>query len=210
MERETAVSRLKELEGRNLHELASIYGVTLRNSLGNVNKGWAGHVCERHLGLSINSKQEPDFGTWELKVVPLKQLRLGGWVYKETMAITMIDPKHVETHSFLESHLYAKLQKFVLVVRTVGDHVDEPSFVKTVTSIDLEGSLLKQVEADYDEVRGCLLDYSRGFAALTGSMGIYIQPRTKGPGHGSISRAFYARTSFLEKVAPVRADRLTS
>jgi hypothetical protein len=31
-------------------------------------------------------------------------------------------------------------------------------------------------------------------------MGKYIQPRTKGSGHGSTSRAFYARTSFLKKL----------
>ena len=39
----------------------------------------------------------------------------------------------------------------------------------------------------------------RGFEKLTGKMGKFIQPRTKGPGHGSISRAFYARTLFLSK-----------
>lgn len=32
---------------------------------------------------------------------------------------------------------------------------------------------------------------------LTGGMGVYIQPRTKGAWHGSTSRAFYARTKFL-------------
>jgi hypothetical protein len=30
-------------------------------------------------------------------------------------------------------------------------------------------------------------------------MGQYVQPRTKGAGHGSISRAFYARPLFLSK-----------
>lgn len=209
MEREDAIAKLKTLEGQNLQEMASFYGVTLRNALGKVNKGWAGHVCERHLGLPINSKQEPDFGSWELKVVPIKQLKLGDWVYKETMAITMIDPIHVVSHEFHESHLYAKLKKFVLVVRTVGGHVDEPSFVNRVTAIDLDGPISSQVEADYNEVRNCLLDSKRGFAALTGSMGVYVQPRTKGPGHGSISRAFYARTGFLELIAPVRRQ-LTS
>ena len=38
------------------------------------------------------------------------------------------------------------------------------------------------------------------FEALTGAMGVYVQPRTKGRGHGSTSRAFYARTVFIKRV----------
>jgi hypothetical protein len=41
---------------------------------------------------------------------------------------------------------------------------------------------------------------SQGFEALTGRMGVFIQPRTKGAGHGSTSRAFYARVPFLKKI----------
>ncbi|MBC8141170.1 MAG: hypothetical protein H7Y38_06990 [Armatimonadetes bacterium] len=39
-----------------------------------------------------------------------------------------------------------------------------------------------------------------GFASLTGSMGVFVQPRTKGQGHGSTSRAFYARTGFVAHI----------
>ena len=39
-----------------------------------------------------------------------------------------------------------------------------------------------------------------GFEALTGKDGKWIQARTKGPGHGSVSRAFYARTSLVKKI----------
>ena len=39
-----------------------------------------------------------------------------------------------------------------------------------------------------------------GFEALTGKDGEWIQARTKGPGHGSVSRAFYARTSLVKKI----------
>jgi hypothetical protein len=31
-------------------------------------------------------------------------------------------------------------------------------------------------------------------------MGQFIQPRTKGAGHGSTSRAFYARTQFISQI----------
>jgi site-specific DNA-methyltransferase (adenine-specific) len=55
-------------------------------------------------------------------------------------------------------------------------------------------------KAFWDTSRGIKEDFSmRGFSALTGKMGKYVQPRTKGAGHGSISRAFYARPDFLKQ-----------
>ncbi len=36
--------------------------------------------------------------------------------------------------------------------------------------------------------------------ALTGKDGKWIQARTKGPGHGSTSRAFYALRGFVFKI----------
>jgi len=48
MERREAIRKLQQLVGKELHELADEYGVTIyRNN--RVNKGWAGHVFERHL-----------------------------------------------------------------------------------------------------------------------------------------------------------------
>ncbi len=56
----------------------------------------------------------------------------------------------------------------------------------------------KQTKEDYDLVRNTILE--QGFSALTGKMGIFIQPRTKGAGHGSTTRAFYARVPFLKMI----------
>jgi len=111
MHRDEAVKKLKQLEGQNLHSLAKEYGVTVLSPSGKVNKGWAGHVCERFLGLQINSSRSPNFGSWELKSVPLKVLKNGSLVFKETMAITMIDAYHVSRVPFEESHLLSKLKK---------------------------------------------------------------------------------------------------
>lgn len=61
----------------------------------------------------------------------------------------------------------------------------------------MKDELYNAVKADYDLVRNTLLDSNKGFNSLTGKMGVYIQPRTKGAGHGSTSRAFYARPKFL-------------
>ena len=66
MERSEAIQKLKLLVGKDLHSLAEEYGVTVQTTSGTTNKGWAGHVCERYLGLPINSSQSPNFGSWEL------------------------------------------------------------------------------------------------------------------------------------------------
>jgi hypothetical protein len=154
-------------------------------------------VCELFLGIPINSAQSPNFGSWELKSIPLKRLRNGELQFKETMAITMIDPYNVARTPFEESHLLAKLKKAVCVVRIVGANYKDPSYVHSVVTLDLSGDLYEAVKSDYEVVRSCLNDPRKGFNSLTGKMGVYIQPRTKGKGHGSTSRAFYARKKFL-------------
>lgn len=198
MDRKEAITKLKELVGRELHELANHYQVTIYRDK-KVNKGWAGHVFERHLGIQLNTAQAPNFGSWELKSIPLKYKKNGELTFKETMAITMIDPVNICQKEFEESHLLAKLNKAVIVARIVGDTVDEPSYIHSVVEFDLHEELYLAVKNDYELVRDALLDPNKGFSSLTGKMGYYIQPRTKGAGHGSTTRAFYARPRFLKE-----------
>lgn len=198
MERKDAINRLNKIVDLELHDLAKKHDVTFRADNGQVNKGWAGHTIERFLGLPLNSSQSPNFGSWELKVVPIRKLQNGSWSIKETMAVTMIDPYNVIKTDFKDSHLFNKLQKIVMVVRTVGSDVTSESFVREIATIDLnDKEIYNQVKRDYETVRETLMKYPDGFTRLTGRMGVYIQPRTKGAGHGSISRAFYARKNFL-------------
>lgn len=198
MERLEAIEKLRTLVGTDLRPLADTHQVTVWKE-GKKNKGWAGHTLERFLGLPINSAQSPNFGSWELKQVQLVARRDGTLRVKETMAITMIDPVNVAAKAFEESHLLAKLQKIVVVAR-VFDCIEEPcSFLHSVAEFDLgDAELYQQVRADYELVRRTIID--RGFSALTGAMGVLVQPRTKGPGHGSVSRAFYARASFVARI----------
>lgn len=198
MERAEAIERIKTLVGRDLRPLADRYQVTVWKG-GKKNKGWVGHVIERFLGLPINSAQSPDFGSWELKVVSLVPRRSGVLRVKETMAVTMIDPHNVAATPFEQSHLLAKLQKIVAVARVFESVEDTRSLLHSVAEFDLnDPETYNQVRADYELVRHTIT--SRGFRALTGGMGVRIQPRTKGAGHGSTSRAFYARTSFVAHI----------
>jgi DNA mismatch repair protein MutH len=197
LDRTEAWQKLQLLKGTELHTLAKRYGITVLKDNGKVNKGWAGHVFERYLGLPLNSSRNPNFGSWELKSIPLKHLKNGDLSFKETMAITMIDPVNVANTSFRNSHLLLKLKKIIIVARTVGVDYSSPSYVHSVTEINLKGKAYNQVETDYNLIRDTILSHDNGFNHLTGKMGVYIQPRTKGRGHGSKTRAFYARKRFL-------------
>jgi DNA mismatch repair protein MutH len=199
MERREAIQRLSEIVGQDLRELADEYEVTVFKENGGRNKGWAGHVLERHLGLPINSSQSPNFGSWELKVIPLKYLKSGRLVVKETMAVTMIDPYNVERTDFEDSHLLIKLRRMIVVARIWEGRQEERSIFYDATTFDLmdHPEAYDPVKADYDLVRETIR--TQGFSTLTGRMGVYIQPRTKGAGHGSVSRAFYAKKPFLIK-----------
>lgn len=146
---------------------------------------------ERYLGVPASSAQEPDFGSWELKVVPLKRLRKGDIQVKEAMAITMIDPADVMAKEFEQSHLCSKLSKIVTASRIFESQAENSSTLYAVVDFDLnDPSIYRQIKADYDLVRHTVR--TQGFGALTGKMGVLVQPRTKGAGHGRTSRAFYA------------------
>jgi DNA mismatch repair protein MutH len=198
MDRSEALALLGMLVGSDLVDLGNKYGVTIWKGA-RINKGWAGHTIERHLGLPLNSSRSPNFGSWELKVVPVRAMPDGRFKVKETMAITMIDPVEVAAKQFQNSHLFLKLQRMVIVARIFESKAETRSLCHLITAFDLgDQELYQQIKADYDLIRNVIR--SRGFEHLTGSMGVMVQPRTKGPGHGSRSRAFYARTALVAKI----------
>lgn len=198
MERDDAIHRLQSLVGRDLVDVARENGVPIRRN-GNINKGWAGQTVERHLGLPINSSRSPNLGTWELKLVSLKLLKNGNLTVKETMQITMIDPVEVVAKDFMDSHLYNKLRKIIAVSRVWESSEETSSICHNVNAFELDDTkLFQKVAEDYEAIRRAIRD--KGFEKLTGRMGKFVQPRTKGAGHGSTTRAFYARKELVEYV----------
>lgn len=198
MIRQEAIEKIEEIVGQDLRKLADKYDVTVFKGE-KKNKGWAGHVIERHLGLPLNSSQSPNFGSWELKTISLKYLKSGKLTVKETMAITMIDPYNIKGTSFEDSHLLSKLKKMVVAARVWENQEETSSLLYNVQTFDLNSpDIYNQIKDDYNLVRKTIV--AQGFSALTGKMGVFIQPRTKGSGHGSTTRAFYARTPFLKKI----------
>lgn len=104
----------------------------------------------------------------------------------------------VENTDFEDSHLLAKLRRLIVAARIWESTEEKRSILHAVTTFDLDNPVIyDQIKADYDFVRETIR--TTGFSALTGKMGVHIQPRTKGAGHGSTTRAFYARTTFLKQ-----------
>ena len=198
LRRAEALRLIRLLSGKDLRPLAEQYHVTVWKN-GYKNKGWAGQVIEQYLGLPQNSLQAPDFGSWELKVVPLRRAADSTLRVKESMAITMIEPAEVVANQFADSHLYDKLRSMIVVARIFEDVEDTKSILHSAAEFDLDDpSVRQQVEADYEAIREIIK--TKGLEALTGDTGKYVQARTKGRGHGSISRAFYARALFVAHI----------
>jgi DNA mismatch repair protein MutH len=196
MERYEAIQRLKCLEGQDLRSLAERYGVTVFKN-DKKNKGWAGQVLERFLELPLNSSRAPNFGSWELKLVSLSYKRDNSLRVKETMAITMLDPEEVKVKTFEESHLFNKLKKALIVSRIFENQDETRSLLYSITDFDLNDPVIFDcIKDDYELIKNSILQG----VPLSGKMGKYIQPRTKGAGHGSTSRAFYARTQFISQI----------
>ena len=196
--RATAIKNLKKYIGQDLRKLALEHGITTYET-GRQNKGWKGLVLERLAGLQTNISKAPNGLTYELKSVAFHYIK-NELVPKETMAITMINPSELKAHSFFESHVWAKLKTIVFcAVMWHGTNSGKAELLK-VTSLDFSETdeLIQEIKADYDFIRHKLI--TKGFKSLTGKDGKWIQARTKGAGHGSTSRAFYARTKFVKKI----------
>lgn len=206
LDRKEAVRRINLLAGKDLRPMADQYQIPVWKN-GHENKGWAGLVIERYLGLPQNSQQAPDFGAWELKVVPLRRDAEGKLRVKESMAITMLEPTEVLAGKFEDSHLYDKLRSMVVVSRVYESPQELHSMLHAAAEFDLDNpSIFQQVKNDYETIRTQIR--RRGIDSVTGDLGELVQARTKGRGHGSKTRAFYARTKFVAHI--LNLQRLAS
>jgi DNA mismatch repair protein MutH len=196
--RTTAINNLKKYIGQDLRKLALKHGITTYET-GKQNKGWKGLILERLAGLETNVSKAPNGLFYELKSVSFHYVK-NELVPKETMAITMVNPEELKAHTFYESHCWAKLKSMIFcAVMWHGKNSEKAELVKVV-SLDFaeDDELIKEIKADYDFIREKLIKF--GFESLTGEDGKWIQARTKGSGHGSTSRAFYARTKLVKKI----------
>jgi DNA mismatch repair protein MutH len=193
-----AIKNLERFIGQDLAKLAVEYGITTYKD-GKQNKGWKGLTLERLAGLSNDNKQAPNGLGFELKSTAFYQVK-GVWRPKETFAITMINPQNLLATPFFQSHCWEKLKSLVYCAVTWnGKHNEQAELLKVQSFDFLESdTLIQEIEADYEFIRTKLK--TQGFQALTGKDGKWIQARTKGAGHGSTSRAFYARKELIQEI----------
>ena len=193
-----AFENLKKYIGKDLRSLALEYKITTFET-GKQNKGWKGLILERLAGLDNNCSKDPNGDTFELKSVSFHYVK-DILKPKETMAINMINPSELQEQSFFESHCWNKLKSMIFcAVMWHGKNSESAELLK-VSSLEylIDDPLIIEIKNDYDFIRDKLINY--GFKSLTGKDGIWIQARTKGAGHGSISRAFYAKKSLVKKI----------
>lgn len=153
------------------------------------NKGAAGIALERALGIPQTSACL-DCADGELKAFPLKRLASGRLVPKETVAVTMCSPEDLKTQGFAESRCAAKLRK-TLFVPYLWDDDGTLTFFSPFLFTDTH-TLFSKLEQDY-----ALLQENARNGVMTGSLGVYLQTRTKGAGGGAPkTRAFYLRPQF--------------
>src|SRR5712691_362847 len=195
LDRKEGVRRINLLAGKDLRPMAEQYGIPVWKH-GRENKGCAGLGSEHYLRLPQNAREEPDFPGWELKVVSLRRDPAGALRVKESMAVTMLEPAEVLANKFEDSHLYDKLRSMVVVSRVYESAQEQHSILHAAAEFDLDNPKIHdQVVADYEAIRTQIR--AGGIDSITGDLGKLVQARTKGRGHGSTSRAFYARPVFV-------------
>lgn len=156
------------------------------------NKGAAGHHLETLLGIP-HSPACLDCEDGELKAFPLKRNAKQKLVPKETVAVTMCDLKALPTTSFADSRVATKLRNTLLVPYLRPDDTSVTYY--TPVLFTEAHPLWTALATDYSEIQTRAAE-----GKMTGSIGIYLQTRTKGAGHGSKSRAFYLRPKFLTEL----------
>lgn len=198
--RVNAYNNLQAYIGQELGQWANEFNVTIEKN-GKYNKGWKGVTLEALAGVSGGNKKAPNGLGFEIKSVAFRfNTKNNIWMPKETMAINMLNPTELIEHSFYQSHTWEKLKCLLFCAVSWEGNFSTNATLLRVATFDFltDDSVLKEVEEDYEFIREKLKN--KGFSALTGKDGKWIQTRTKGAGHGSTSRAFYARKNLINHV----------
>jgi len=160
------------------------------------NKGLPGHFLEDLLGIPHTSNCL-DAADGEVKLFPVKRLKNGTLVPKETIAVTMLSTDDLLVRDFKSSKLCKKMSRMLIV--PYYRNADNIIFMKPVIIVLSEHESYPIIESDYNEIRTNFIENG----ILRSKNGILLQNRTKGAGHGSTSRAFYLRPQFMKRFVPL-------
>jgi DNA mismatch repair protein MutH len=214
---ETLRRLLATLPGKNLHDLAMGYGITVRES-GKLNKGWVGQTIERAALLETSNRQGPDGNDFELKTTSLV-LRGGKWSPKETIKVTQLNPGAILEERFETSALWAKLARLVVVG---CHHTSEAECIAVhMSEVDVTDPELHQsVRSFWEDIQQLVIAGEIADHLDVGRSDDFIQLRPTGTGRELTTcpitgrkfsaRSFYATKRFIARVLhlegkPIRA-----
>ena len=165
-------------------------------------KGKPGSFLESITGIPKSSACL-DCSDGEVKTFPVKRLKNGQVVPKETIAVTMLNQTNLAEHSFAESKCYNKMKK-ILFVPYFREN-DDITFLSPTIIEDNGPNMTPLYEVfrdDYELIRQHFIE--TGTLSDTSSIGKYLQNRTKGAGGDAPkTRAFYLRQSFMTEHVPM-------
>jgi hypothetical protein len=165
-------------------------------------KGKPGSFLESITGIPKSSACL-DCSDGEVKTFPVKCLKNGQVVPKETIAVTMLNQTNLAEHSFAESKCYNKMKK-ILFVPYFREN-DDITFLSPTIIEDNGPNMTPLYEVfrdDYELIRQRFIE--TGTLSDTSSIGKYLQNRTKGAGGDAPkTRAFYLRQSFMTEHVPM-------
>jgi DNA mismatch repair protein MutH len=168
------------------------------------NKGRPGLFLEEILGIPHTSNCL-DCLNGELKLFPVKKgkdkkTKKEILVPKESMAITMLSRDELKTNEFEASKCYKKMSR-MLIVPYLRDGNNIQFMTPKILDKDNEDckKIFTIIKSDYELIRTNFIENGK----FSSSNGQLLQNRTKGSGHGSVSRAFYMRPDFMKHYIPL-------
>ena len=161
------------------------------------NKGDAGLLLEQKTGIPTSSACL-DCSDGEVKLYPLKTLKGGHLVPKETVAITMMNPEDLNTVSWDESRCKKKISNILFVgYLREGDNIIFKNYFHL--NADRQPELYSLFQKDYEDIQQCW----KTTGEITSKTGVLLQSRTKGPGKVKEgmkkTRAFYFRPALMKR-----------
>jgi len=174
--------------------LGAVYNIPITS-----NKGKVGLFLETLAGIPHTSNPL-DCTDGEVKTVPLKKMK-EGYVLKESIAITMLSKSDLQEHDFQSSKCFKKMNRMLIIpYLRDGDTIQFTELILMEKGVF--GELYDALETDYNQIRKNYMETG----ILTSKIGDLLQTRTKGPGHGSISRAFYLRPCIMKEIQYIRTS----
>lgn len=181
-------------------------------------KGASGLIVENLLGIPNNNRSEadiPEIGC-EIKILPLQKNRNGDIKAKEPTAIQMINYMEVEKETWETAKLRTKINLtfwIVYLAKHNGKSLHQNEYIIIDYFLDHPSDLHQGIfKKDWEDIQEYII---KGNAdKLSCSMGIYLEPKTKGANNKDVTdapdgkggkikarrRAFYYKKNYTNTV----------